>query len=297
MKSLASLLHETFRQWSTHRVPRMGAALSFYTIFSLAPLAILTLSLVSLAIDRSAARAEMIDMIRYQVGTEGADTVSMILAKTASASSGTSTWEAVIGFIVLLVGSSGVFGELQDSLNQIWDVTPQRHPVLLIIKERAISFVMVLVISFFMLISFLFSAAVAIAGSYLHGKFPSLDGIWELANSGVSLVVIALLFALIYRVIPDARVAWRDVWSGAAIAAVLFVLGKYVLGFYFGRSAIASSYGAAGSVIIVLVWVYYSAQIMFFGAEFTRVYAQRHGSQRPLQGKEIPQLAKPQGLQ
>ena len=259
-------------------MPRMGAALSFYTLFSLAPLAILTLSLVSLAIERSAARAEMIEIIRYQIGNEGADTISGILAKTAAAS--TSPWEAVVGFIVLLIGSSSVFGELQDSLNQIWNVTPQRHPLLGMIKKRVISFVIVLVLSLFMVLSFLFSAAFAVAGSYLHDKLPRLDGAWELANSVVSLLVIAMLFGLIYRFIPDARITWRDVVPGAAIAAVLFVIGKYVLGFYFGRSAIASSYGPAGSVIIVLLWVYYSAQIMLFGAEFSRVYAQRFGSHR-----------------
>jgi membrane protein len=131
-----------------------------------------------------------------------------------------------------------------------------------------------------MLLSFLFSAAVAVAGNYLHDKLPLLDHAWELANSGVSLLVIAMLFALIYKVVPDTRITWRDVIPGAFIAAVLFVLGKYVLGFYFGRSAIASSYGAAGSLIIVLVWVYYSAQIMLFGAEFTHVYALQFGSHR-----------------
>jgi membrane protein len=131
-----------------------------------------------------------------------------------------------------------------------------------------------------MLLSFLFSAAIAVAGSYLHDNLPRLDGAWELANSGVSMLVTAMLFGLIYRVIPDARISWRDVIPGAAIAALLFVLGKYVLGFYFGRSAVASSYGPASSVIIVLVWVYYSAQIMLFGAEFSRVYGQRFGSHR-----------------
>jgi membrane protein len=278
MKTFFSLLHETFRQWLAHRVPRMGAALSFYTIFSLAPLAILTLSLVSLAIERNAARTEMIDQFRAQVGSAGADMVEKILAHTSAAN--TSTWEAVIGFIVLLVGASGVFGELQDSLNQIWGVTPRHHPLLVLIKERAISFVMVLLMSLLMLLSFMFSALISFAGTYLHGRFPRLEGAWELGNSGISLVVIAVLFALIYRVVPDARVTWRDVWPGASIAAVLFVIGKLVLGFYFGLSAIASSYGAAGSLIIVLVWVFYSAQIMFFGAEFTCLYAHRFGSHR-----------------
>lgn len=278
MKAIFSLVGETFRQWSAHRIPRMGAALSFYAIFSLAPLAILTLSLVSFAVERDAARAEMVSQFRSQVGNEGADMVEMILSKT----NGTKTGIAgtIIGFVVLLVGASGVFGELQDSLNQIWEVSTERHPFLVMLKERAISIAMVLVMSVLMLGSFLYSAVIAATGSYLHARFPVLDSFWVLGNSAISLLVSALLFALIYRVVPDARIAWGDVRIGALIAAVLFVAGKMVLGFYFGRSAIASSYGAAGSLIIILVWVYYSAQILFFGAEFTRVFALRFGSRR-----------------
>ena len=282
MKEIVSLFGETFRQWSAHRIPRMGAALSFYAIFSLAPLAILTLSLVSFAVERDMARSEMVSQFRSQVGNEGAAMVEMILTKTEGAH--TSTVGTVIGFVVLLVGASGVFGELQDSLNQIWDVSSERHPFFVMLKERAISFAMVFVMSALMLVSFLYSAVIAAAGSYLHARFPMLDSSWVLGNSAISLLVSALLFALIYRVVPDTRITWGDVWIGALIAAVLFVAGKLVLGFYFGRSAIASSYGAAGSLIIILVWVYYSAQILFFGAEFTRVYALRFGSHRSDEG-------------
>ena len=278
MKAFGTLLGETFRRWNAHRVPRMGAALSFYAIFSLAPLAILTLSLVSLAVGRDAARAEMVNQFRSQVGNEGADMVEMILTKTDG--SHTSIMGTLIGFAVLLVGASGVFGELQDSLNQIWEVSTQRHPFFVMVKERAISFAMVFVMSFLMLVSFLFSAVIAAAGSYLHARLPILDATWEWGNSAVSLPVSALLFAIIFRVVPDTRITWGDVWLGALIAAILFVAGKLVLGFYFGRSAIASNYGAAGSLVIMLVWVYYSAQILFFGAEFTRVYALRFGSHR-----------------
>jgi len=204
--------------------------------------------------------------------------VEMILTKAEG--SHTSVVGTVIGFVVLLVGASDVFGELQDSLNQIWEVSTQRHPFFVMLKERAISFAMIFVTSVLMLVSFLYSAVIAAAGSYLHARFPVLDSFWVLGNSAISLLVSALLFALIYRVVPDTRITWGDVWIGALIAAVLFVAGKLVLGFYFGRSAIASSYGAAGSLIIILVWVYYSAQILFFGAEFTRVYSLRFGSHR-----------------
>jgi membrane protein len=278
IKAFPSLLRETVRQWDTHRVPKMGAALSFYTVFSLAPLAIMVLSLVSLVVERNAARAEIVGQFRNFVGVEGAEIMEMILAKTAADSAG--LLGTFIGFLVLLVGASGVFGELQDSLNQIWGVSSKRHPVFILVKERVFSFAMVFVMGFLMLVSFLFSAAIAAAGGWLHSRFPGLDGPWNFGNAVVSLVVIALLFALIYRMVPDARITWRDVWLGAVLASLLFELGKFVLGFYFGRSALASSYGAAGSLIIILVWVFYSAQILFFGAAFTRVYATRFGSHR-----------------
>ncbi len=276
MKALTSLLTETYRQWDTHRVPKMGAALSFYTVFSLAPLAILVLSLVSLAVERNAARTEIVGQFRAFVGDEGAKMMEMILTKTAAENTG--LLGTLIGFVVLLIGASGVFGELQDSLNQIWGVSSKRHPVFILVKQRVFSFAMVFVLGFLMLVSFLFSAALAAAGSYLHTRFPLLDGPWEWGNSVISLLVIAILFALIFRMVPDASVTWQDVWLGAMLTAVLFILGKFVLGFYFGRSAVASSYGAAGSLIIILVWVYYSAQILFFGAAFTRAYAARYGS-------------------
>ena len=272
------LIRETVRQWNAHRVPRMGAALSFYTVFSLAPLVIVTQSLVSLAVARKTASAAMVNQVRDMVGNEGADTVRMILCKAADVHAG--PWETMLGFGVLLVGASGVFSELQNSLNEIWDVGPRHHPVFALLKERATSFVMVLVMSLLLLLSFVLSAGVAMVNNFLHGISPGLSDAWELGNSGVSLFMTVILFALIYRVVPDTRILWRDVWAGALIAAVLFVVGKFVLAFYFGRSAIASNYGPAGPLIIILLWVFYSAQIFFFGAEFTRVYAIHCGSQR-----------------
>jgi membrane protein len=278
IKRFVALLGETFRQWDAHRIPKMGAALSFYTVFSLAPLAILVLSFVSLAVERNAARTEILGRFSALVGDEGTEMIELILTKSAAETTG--ILGTIIGFMVLLIGASGVFGELQDSLNQIWGVSSKRHPVFLMAKERLFSIVMVFVTGLLMLVSFLLSAAIAAAGSYLHSQLPGLDGPWELGNSLISLLIIALLFALIFRMIPEATIAWRDVWLGAVITAVLFVFGKHVLGFYFGRSAVASSWGAGASLMIILVWVFYSAQILFFGATFTHVYAQRYGSLR-----------------
>ncbi len=276
MKTALTMLRETFRQWDAHRVPKMGAALSFYTVFSLAPLSIIVLSLLSLVVERNSARAEIVGQFRNFVGNQGAEMMELILRETAATNTG--LFETLTGFVVLLVGASGVFGELQDSLNQIWGVSSKRHPVFTLVKERVFSFGMVFVMGFLMLVSLLSSAAVAVAGGRLHARFPALDGPWAWGNDVISLLVVALLFALIFRLVPDVSITWKDVWIGALIAAVLFELGRFLLGFYFGRSAFASRYGAAGSLIIILVWVYYSAQILFFGAAFTRVYALSHGS-------------------
>jgi membrane protein len=274
MKAFYLLLRETFRQWNVHRVPKMGAALSFYTVFSLAPLAILVLSLLSLVVERNAARAEIVG--QFFVGDQGAEVMELILQQTAAKSTG--LWRTVTGFVVLLVGASGVFGELQDSLNQIWGASSKRHPVFTLVKERIFSFSMVFVMGFLLLVSLMFSAAVAVAGGRLHARFPDLDGPWAWGNDVISLIVVALLFAMIFRLVPDVPITWKDVWLGAVISAVLFELGRFLLGFYFGRSALAANYGAAGSLIIILVWVYYTAQILFFGAAFTRVYSLSQGS-------------------
>ena len=278
-RSLLSLLRQTLRQWDAHRLPKMGAALAFYTVFSLAPLALLVLSLVSLVVERSAARAEIVQQFRHFVGSQGAEIMEIILAQTATQDFG--LLGTILGFCVLLGGASGVFGELQDSLNLIWGVSSTRHPVFILVRERFFSFIMVLVMGFLMLLSFLFSAVMAAAEGWLHTRYPGLEGPWSLGNAAISFGIIALLFALIYRMVPDTRITWRDVWLGAVVAAVLFEVGKLLLAFYFGRSALASSYGAAGSLILILVWVYYSAQILFFGAAFTQVYATRLGSHRP----------------
>ncbi len=277
-RSFLLLLKDAFIQWQANRAPKMGAALSFYAVFSLAPLAILLMSLVSFVVGRDAARAELVGRFKEFVGNEGAQVLEMILAKTVPANS--SLLGTIVGFVVMFVGASGVFGELQSSLNQIWNVTPKHHPLLVIIKEHIFSFLMVLFLGVLMLISFLLSATSAAAGSFFHERFPELDGPWEAGNALISLFVIAILFALIFRIVPDTIVEWKDVWLGSILTSVFFVLGKFILGFYFGRSAVASSYGAAGSLIILLVWIFYSAQILFFGAEFTRAFATRFGSQR-----------------
>lgn len=277
-KSALSLFTETFKQWNAHKAPKMGAALAYYAILSLAPLVILSVSLLSLLVQRTTAQTEIVDQFSALVGRQGGEMVATILAGAASTKAG--VWSAIMGFVVLLIGASGAFGELQDSLNQIWDVKVVDRPWTAMIKDRLLSFAMVFVIGFLLLVSLLLSAAISAAAKFLQGYLPANGAVWELGNAAVSVVVVTVLFALIFRILPDTYIAWRDVWVGAGLTAALFTIGKFLIGLYLGKAAVASSYGAAGSLIIILLWTYYTSQILFFGAEFTRVFTHRCGTRR-----------------
>jgi len=277
-KSVLSLFTETFKQWNAHKAPKMGAALAYYAILSLAPLVILSLSLMSLLVQRTTAQTEIVDQFSALVGRQGGEMVSTILAGAASTKAG--VWSAIVGFVVLLIGASGAFGELQDSLNQIWEVKVTERSWMAMIKDRLLSFAMVFVIGFLLLVSLLLSAAISAAAKFLQGYLPGNGAVWELGNAAVSIVIVTVLFALIFRILPDTYIAWRDVWVGSALTAALFTVGKFLIGLYLGKAAVASSYGAAGSLIIILLWTYYTSQILFFGAEFTRVFAHRCGTRQ-----------------
>jgi membrane protein len=272
------LLRETAISWDAHKAPKMGAALAYYTALSLAPLVVLVVGMVSLFVEQNSARAEIVAQFSAMLSKEGGATVDAILAHSAKQNA--SVWATIAGTAVLLIGASGVFGELQDSLNTIWEVPPRERVWLGLIRERLLSFAMVFVLGFLVLVSLLLSAAIAAIGVYLKNWAPGFDVFWESVNSVISFGVVTVLFASLFRFLPDIKIAWGDVWLGALLAAALFILGKFLLGFYIGRSAFASTYGAAGSLIIVLFWVYYSSQIFFFGAEFTRAYARCCGSHR-----------------
>lgn len=277
-RSVLTLFTETFKQWNLHKAPKMGAALAYYAVLSLAPLVILILSLLSLLVQQTDARAEIVAQFSSLAGRQGGEVVETILASASSTKAG--IWSAIVGFVVLLIGASGAFGELQDSLNQIWDVKVGERPWTAMIKDRLLSFAMVFVIGFLLLVSLVLSAAIAAAAKFLQGYVPANGAVWELVNASISLVVITVLFALIFRILPDTRIAWRDVWVGAALTSVLFTVGKFLIGLYLGQAAVASSYGAAGSLIIILLWTFYSSQILFFGAEFTHVFAHRFGTRQ-----------------
>jgi membrane protein len=277
------LLLETFSAWSRHKGQKMGAALSYYTAFSLAPVVTLVFSVASLLLKENA-KQDIVNEFNNLIGAQAGQVAQDILNHAADRH--TASWGTVISFVILVFSASGAFGELQDSLNQIWDVSPERRPFLVMLKERALSFVMVFVLGFFIMVSLLLSVALAALGKWVFGQFPAA---WlELANTIISSAIFTILFAVIFRLLPEVTVHWRDVWAGAMFSTILFIIGKLLLGFYIGHSASFSTYGAAGSFVIILLWVFYSAQILYLGAEFTRCYAQRYGSRRAMTSAPEP---------
>jgi membrane protein len=277
LKILIQLFSETGNSWVHHKAPRMGAALAYYSAFSLAPLLVLIFSIFSLIYKQ---RSEAVDGITKQLEQvlpqQAGDMVQGILdhaASTRGASGAT-----VISLVILLFSASSAFGEMQDALNQIWDVPAEKQALLAMIKQRALSFSMVFVLGFLMMASLAMSAIITALSRLLVIKFPAVG--LELSNNAISMVLFTALFAAIYRILPNVPLRWRDVLPGAFLSTVLFMIGKLLLAWYIGKSSTFSAYGAAGSFAIILLWVYYSAQILYLGAEFTRVYTKRYGSHR-----------------
>jgi membrane protein len=275
------VLKAAFAGWWNDNVPRMGAALAYYTLFSLAPILIVAIAIAGLAFGPEAVRGEIVGQIEGLVGREGALAVQAMLEGAAKPSS--SVLATIIGIITFFLGATGAFLELQTDLDAIWRVKPKSRGNFLrdLLMQRFISFGLVLGFAFLLLTSLVVSAALAALHTYLGNAFPGGAVLWEAVNSIVSLLVITLLFAMIYKVLPDVKLTWSDVWVGALVTAGLFTIGKFLIGLYIGTSAFASAYGAAGSVIVVLLWVYYSSQVVLLGAEFTRAYVAQFGPRPP----------------
>jgi membrane protein len=272
-----ALLGETFVEWYEDRAQRLGAALAFYTVFALAPGLILVIALAALLLGEEAAQGQIISQVEDLAGEAGAQAVQAAIESARSA--GGSLLATGLGAVTLLFGLWGVFGELQDALNTIWGVRARPgRGVLGIVKQRFWSATMVVGIGFLLLVSLVASAWLAALGKFFSSMLPLPAAAMETANALLSFVVVTFMFAVIYKLLPDVTIAWRNVWTGAAVTAVLFTIGKTLIGLYLGRSTVASVYGAAGSLIVMLLWVYYSAQIVFFGAEFTKVYSRRLGA-------------------
>ena len=277
MSNMWRILKRTFNDWSEDKAPRLAAALAYYTMFSLAPLLIIAIGIAGLVFGDEAARGEIVTQVRGLLGQSGAEAVEAMIQNASQRDSG--LLATVVGIAALLFGAAGLFGQLQDALNTIWEVKPKpRSGIVALLRERLLSFGIVIIVAFLLVASLLVSAFIAGASKYMSGLLPGSDAMWQVVELVVSVGVMTGIFALMFKYLPDAVISWRDVGVGALITAVLFTVGKFLIGLYLGRSSVSSAFGAGGSVVIVMVWVYYTAQIILFGAEFTQVWADESGS-------------------
>jgi membrane protein len=282
-----NLVKQVAFSWVDDYAPSMGAALAYYTMFSLAPLLLIAISVAGLVFGEDAARGEIAEQLRSLMGDQGASAVQGLLVSVHKPQEGMAA--TALGVLLLFVGAASVFGELQNALNRIW-----RAPMATtsswasMVRARLLSFGMILAIGFLLMVSLLASAALATTERWLQPIFGEWLAIAAIANAMGSFVLVAAMFALIYKIMPRVRVEWKDVWIGATVTALLFTLGKSLIGLYVGRSGVASAFGAAGSLVVMLVWVYYSAQIFLIGAEFTWCYANAFGSRKGLADKPGP---------
>ncbi len=273
---LLELLKETYAEWSEDKASRLAAALAYHTVFALAPMLVLMISAASL-IFQDAAQQQIMAQIDEFVGPKAAEAIADMISGARKPAA--NLLAGAVGLATLLYGAAGLFGQLQDALNTIWEVAPRPgQGIMAILRQRFLSFTMVLGTWFILLVSLVLSAALAAAGEYMQSMLPLPEILMQIINIIVSVGVITLLFAMIFKVLPDAEIGWNDVWVGAAITALLFTLGKTLLGLWLGRGSAESTYGAAGSLVLILLWINYAAQLLFFGAEFTQVYASRFGS-------------------
>jgi membrane protein len=272
------LLKDTFSSWSEDKATRLGAALAYYSVFSIGPLILLATGVAGLFFERQDAQDKVLTEIRHTMGEPVAKGLESTLVQ-GNKDKGLSAGATIIGLVALIFGAAGVFGQLQDALNTVWKVAPKPGRGLWgIIRDRFLSLTMVFGVGFLLLVSLLLSAALSALGEWISGGRAAEGILWQALNQLISFGVVTLLFAMMYRLLPDAEIGWRDVWIGAVLTALLFTLGKFLLGLYLGREGAASGFGAAGSLVLILLWVYYSSLIFLFGAEFTYVYAKQYGS-------------------
>jgi membrane protein len=274
------LIKESVMEWSNDRASRKGAALAFYTVFSLAPILFVAIAIAGFFFGKDAARGEIFAQMSDLLGADGAHAVEAMIQNASRTGAGAVA--TLIGIVTLVIGATTALAELKDGLDQIWEVPPERTSGFwYFVRKRLLSIGLILSLGFLLLVSLVFSAVLTALAKRWNPS-DATGAILQAANFLFAFGLVTLLFAMIYKILPSVRIAWRDVIIGALVTALLFSVGKFAIGVYLGNSAIASSYGAAGSVILVLVWVYYSAQIFLLGAEFTKVYARRYGSLRAL---------------
>ena len=278
LQTFWTLIKNTFNEWSEDKASRLAAALSYYTIFSMAPLLIITVAVASIFFQQSDVKQTLLAQIQSFIGPSGADFIQSVM-QNASISGG-NTLATIIGVVTLLVGATTVFAQLQESMNVIWEVQLKPNQgILHTIQKRLLSFALVLVIGFLLVVFLVVSAVISSLSTFFSGVLPGAGWVWQVVDFFLSFAIITLLFAAIYKVLPDVQIGWEDVWIGAAVTALLFTIGKFLIGLYLGHSSVSSVFGAAGSLVVILIWVYFSSQILFLGAEFTQVYAKRYGKE------------------
>jgi membrane protein len=277
VKRYLDLFKQAWKEFGEDKAQRLGAALAYYTVFSIAPLLLIAVAIAGMVFGHKAAQGAIEQQLAGTLGQSTAKAINEMIVTASKPKSGAIA--TILGVITLLFGAAGVFGQLQEALDTIWNVDrPKKSGFLALIKDRFLSMAMVFGIGFLLLVTLILDAGISAMGKYIGPKLPGGEAVLQIGQLVISFALVTVLFALMFRYLPHIRVAWRDVWFGAAFTAFLFVLGKFGLGLYIGKAAVGSAYGAAGSLVVILIWVYWSAQILFFGAEFTQVYARAHGS-------------------
>jgi membrane protein len=284
LKTMFSLVKESVSQWQEDKASRMAAALAYYTVFSLAPLLVIAVAIAGFFLDRqAAARQEILAQIEDVVGSQGREATRTLIENASRPGQG--ILATVIGVVTLLLGASGAFGQLQDALNKVWKVKPAPDQGMTgMVQKRLLAFAMVLGTGLLLLASLVISTGISAARSFAGDLLPDVGILWQILNWALSIGLLTLVFGLIFKVLPDVEINWGDVWIGAAITSILFNLAQLLISLYLSKSSVGSAFGAAGSLAVLLVWIYYSAQILLLGAEFTQVYARRYGSH--LEAKE-----------
>jgi membrane protein len=287
LRNAARLLKVSASERSNDKAPRLGASLSYYTIFSLAPVLVLVVAVAGMALGEQAAQGKIVEQLSGLVGADAAKAIQSMLVKASHRGSGIVA--TIAGLATLIVGATGVMIELQDALNTVWKVVPKPgRGIKGIIRDRMLSFGIVLGFGFLLLVSLVLSAAVSLLDSWIGALIPGWVIAGYILNYGISLGLVTVVLAAIFKILPDVKIAWRDVWVGALVTSVLFHIGKFGISLYIGKASVGSTFGAAGSLAVLLVWIYYSSQIVLFGAEFTRVYANEYGSRVVADDNAIP---------
>lgn len=273
-KGIFGVIRETFKSWSEDKAPRLAAALSYYTIFSIAPLLVLVIAITGFVIgSNTAIRDQILGQVQNVMGAQGAQMVNTLINNASRPREGLIA--SVIGVITLIFGATGVFNQLKDALNTIWEVAPKKGAGIMgIVTDRISGLVMILGLGFLLLVSLVLSTALSVLNQYFANLLGAVSGTASLVvNYAVQIVIITLIFSAIFREVPDVEIRWSDVWVGGLVTAILFLAGQYLISLYLSKASPASTYGAAGSLVVILLWLYYSAQILFLGAEFTKVYS------------------------